>query len=127
MTAHAERGFSLLEALVAFSIAASALVAIFGVSSHTADEVVRSRDLATATMVAESLYAESGASPYVDTAVRTGNYADRFQWRITTFSQGSAAPIELRQIRVDVTWLERGKPRAYRLIGIKPKAVRTRQ
>jgi hypothetical protein len=126
MTPPGEQGYSLLEVLVAFAIAASALVVIFGVSSRTADGVTRSRDLATATMVAESLYAESGVSPYLEMAVRSGTYADRFQWRVATFARREAAPVELRQIRVDVSWLDRGKPRAYRLTGIKPKAVRLR-
>jgi general secretion pathway protein I len=124
MTSRCERGFSVLEVLVAFAIAASALVVIFGVASHTADEDARSRDLATATMLAESLYAESGVSPYVDTPVRSGTYGDRFQWRVTTFTRSETAPMALRQIRIDVSWLDRGKQRAFRFIGLKPKTVR---
>ncbi len=131
MIARAARGFALLEVIVAFAIAAGSLLAIFGASSRTAVAAAKARDLTFAVELATSLYAESGVEPYVETPLRTGESAQRFRWRVTTQERQSASSadrpaLRLREVDIEVAWLERGMLQTYRLAGLKPVLLAAR-
>jgi general secretion pathway protein I len=131
-----ERGYALLEVIVAFAIMAGALLIVFGTMSQTAAAVAHSRDLGTAAALATSLLAESGTRPYITTATRSGMFDERFEWHVATRSRpgpaasghpaGTVDVLELREIRIEVSWSERGMLQTYRLAGLKPDSERER-
>jgi general secretion pathway protein I len=129
-------GYALLEVIVAFAFMAGALLIVFGTTSQTAAAAAHSRDLGTAAALATSLFAESGTRPYITTATRTGLFDERFKWHVATRPRpghaasgrpaGALDVLELREIRVEVSWSERGMLQTYRLAGLKPDSERER-
>ncbi len=128
MTRRPEAGFTLLEALIAFAIAALALGVLFqgaGAALRTVHEAER---LAGAVERARSQLAEA--------AILLGSAGERveegddtlYHWRVRIApalaasarraggtDPGLANPIRLYRIEVDETWSERGHARTFRL------------
>ena len=117
-----QHGYSLLELIVAFAVASSSLIAVLGVASRGAVITRSTRDLTTATVLAQSLYAETENTALLRASMRQGMHADRYRWRVTSREYGQAATssLPLREVVVDVSWPSSGGIETYRLAGLKP-------
>lgn len=122
---HTARGFSLLEVIVAFAIAALALSTLSQIFGQGARNLALSRDYASAVSIADGLLAEYGETN--DASVRKiSETLELYRWQVqlqpyvdipieadTTGSKqkppGSAA--QLLRIDVDVEWERYGKTR----------------
>lgn len=120
----ASRGFSLLEVLVAFTILAMLLGALFQVFSgglraaHSGDRYTR------ATVIAQSQLAALGAEQPLQEGVFSGTTGDAYHWRVSVgpylddqLSVVASMPQPLT-VRVEVFWEEGGTARAVSLTSI---------
>jgi general secretion pathway protein I len=115
------RGFSLLEVLVAFTILAMLLAALFQVFSaglHAA----RSGDRYTrATVIAQSHIAAVGIESPLQEGITSGTTDDDYHWRVTvrayTDEQLPETGLVLQPLAIDVEvfWEEGGAPRTVTL------------
>lgn len=126
-TARASGGFSLLETLIAFSIASLALGVIFQIYAKGTTATVLAGDYAQAVAIAESRLAEIGLENESETAT-FGEAGGKYAWevRVTDYSDDSPAaidsPMDLLGVGVEVKWQERGKIRSVLLRTVKPAA-----
>ena len=125
-----ERGFTLVEVLVAFTILGLVLVALLEIFSTGMRNVRVSEDFVTATAVAESRLAMIGVvEPLVD-QVQTGSFSDRFHWEssVRRISIGQTSPLEAvvepYQVTVTVSWGNRDDTRSVSLTTLRVAAVR---
>lgn len=123
-------GFTLIEVLVAFTILAVALIALFDVFSTGMKNVKVSEGYATATTLAESKLATLGVTaPLVD-QVQTGEFDARYHWeatvrRIALGEQVTEQPVvEPYQLTVTVSWGRGNEHRAVSLTTIRLATVR---
>lgn len=120
----ANRGFSLLEVLVAFTILAMLLGALFQVFSggmHAA----RTGDRHTrAAIIAQSRLAAVGVEYPLDEGVASGTVDDDYHWRVTIgpyvddqlpVSDSLPRPLS---VNVEVFWEEGGAPRSVSLTSL---------
>lgn len=112
-----DRGFSLLETVVAFAIMAMALGAIFNLFSRSTVSTVLGSEYGQAVELAQSLAA--GHAPGV--ARGAGVAAENFAWTVAASPHGSGAgPLALERVAVEVTWPSRGAQRTVRLETLRP-------
>ena len=76
-----QRGFSLIEILVAFMILAMSLTVIYRIFSGGLRNVALSEDYARAVLVAESQLAAIGISEPLVRGVSSGEWGERFRWQ----------------------------------------------
>ena len=115
------RGFSLLEVLVAFTILAMLLGALFQVFSaglHAA----RSGDRYTrATVIAQSQFAALGVEHALQEGITSGATDDKYNWRVTVRvyddDQLPETGLVMQPLAIDVEvfWEEGGAPRTLTL------------
>ena len=117
-----ENGYSLLELIVAFAIATSALTAVFGVASRSSAVTRQAKDLTVASLLAASLYAEAETPSLVRVAARRGIHGERYRWQVTTRDHASKG-LSLREVVVEVSWPGVRGDATYRLAGLKPDAT----
>jgi general secretion pathway protein I len=118
-----QHGYSLLELIVAFAIASGALIAVLGIASRGAAATRNARDLTAATLLAQSLFAETEAAELVRSAARFGTHAGRYRWEVTTRERRDPpveSPLPLREVVVEVSWPRGAGTGSYRLVGLKP-------
>jgi general secretion pathway protein I len=115
------RGFSLLEVLVAFTILAMLLGALFQVFSAGL-RAARSGDRYTrATVIAQSQLAAIGVEHALLEGITSGTTDDDYHWRVTVRAydddQLSETDLTLQPLAVDVEvfWEEGGAPRTLTL------------
>jgi general secretion pathway protein I len=130
-----QRGFSLLEILVAFSILAlslGVLMQIFAGATRNAD---LARNQSRATTLALSLLAESNGEPILAQTENHGTSEDGFRWYVRTSPFDDPGDNEeatantkliLWKIAVEVGWGDEGSPSA-RSIGLAMLRTRPRQ
>lgn len=122
---NADRGFTLIEVLIAFLIAAMAVSALIRTTTGavTAARVAGRYDEAVAR--AQSHMAALSASPLVDSD-RQGDEGGGFHWRVQVATAGAVHParqfkaipqgaITLYRITVTISWTEADRGRAVRL------------
>ena len=108
------RGFSLLEMLVAISILALALGALYQAASGATRNVRTDEKYAYGVELARSLLAANARVPADGISAR-GETAGGFSWRVDTrplnFERTALASASLQAIEVVVSWLDGGKRR----------------
>lgn len=100
----AERGFSLIEVIVAlaivgFALSAGAAAIGSGMIGHDA-----ARDAGTALAVAEARLAAAGVTAPLEESRAKGVFADRFDWQMTVAPYDDARPWRLYRVAVSVAW-----------------------
>lgn len=91
------RGFTLVEVLIAFAILAVALTALMQAFSQGLRSLEVAEDYATATMLARSKMAEIGPLIAVEESELTGEFENGWQWRvaIVPFADDGDPDVEL--------------------------------
>ena len=134
-----QRGFSLLEILVAFTILALSLGVLMQIFSGSLRNTDIRHDQALATAIAESLLAGQAIETTLAAGDSTGSYGDRFRWliHVTPFEEpiregtgqmvALPAAVDLWQVAVSVAW-DGGSPdssREVRLttLRVQPRAI----
>jgi general secretion pathway protein I len=97
-----QRGFSLLEVILAFSLLAVALGILLAILSGGLAQVKNSGDASVATLHAQSLLAELGALDPITPGSRGGELDDgRYRWEMRIDEVEDPAPVALAGIEVD--------------------------
>jgi len=121
MTRRACRGFSLLEVLVAFTILAMLLGALFQVFSAGLRAARAGDQYSRATVIAQSRLAALGVAQPLREGVSTGSGDGPYHWRVTVSPYlDDQMPVVDRMlqpltVRVDVFWEEGGSARSVSL------------
>ena len=111
-----QRGFSLLEILVAFTILALSLGVLMQIFSGSLSNADVTRDQAQAVLLAQSLLASAGVEATLVPGESAGVLDDKFRWvlRVSPFVQEprpgetaavrSPLPLDLWEVAVRVAW-----------------------
>ncbi|MDE0155641.1 MAG: prepilin-type N-terminal cleavage/methylation domain-containing protein [Gammaproteobacteria bacterium] len=121
--ASSQRGFTLLEVLVAFFITAMSLGVLYQIYAKGAVALDLARDYALALSIAESRLAETT----VTAAPQQGRELDRFDWALSTQTHTSVSlndvstlSYTLLLVEVNVRWQNRGQTHEAVLQTLKP-------
>ena len=97
-----QRGFSLLEVILAFSLLAVALGILLAILSGGLAQVKNSGDASVATLHAQSLLAELGVLEPIAPGSRGGDLDDgRYRWQLRIEQVEDPAPVALAGAEVD--------------------------
>lgn len=124
MSRRANRGFSLLEVMVAFTILAMLLGALFQVFSSGMHAARSGERHTRATVIAQSRLAAVGVEYPPVEGVTSGASGDVFHWRVTVspYSDDQPGPensfVQPLAVDVEVFWEEGGTPRSVSLSSI---------
>lgn len=107
-----QRGFSLLEVLVAFAILALSLGVLMRIYSGALNHVDIARDQAEALLIAQSLLTGASADMPLVMGETAGRIGERFRWQLTVSpyspegedARGNPSLLMLREISVRVAW-----------------------
>ena len=119
-------GFSLLEVLVAFSIAALSLGVLFQIYAKGTTAAILGEEYAQAIVIAESRLAELSVSDNLDGAGDSGRENDKYAWEVFVEDYVDEEDLDftptllLKQVEVTVTWNSAGKSRSVYLQSLKP-------
>lgn len=112
------RGFTLLEVLVAFTLCAFVLAAALQVFSTGLGGTATSQRHVVATMMAQSKLAELGSADLLAPGRQAGTTADGYRWRaeVAPYTELNAddlvnSPVVLYQLTVEVAWDSSGRER----------------
>ena len=120
------RGFSLIEILVAFSIAALSLTIIFQLYASGTTSGILGNEYTRAIAIAQSRMEMIGTVEDFQGYSRSGIESDKFYWNITVdeYDPAGSNPdpprIELKAVSITVTWDSRGQERSITLQTLKP-------
>jgi general secretion pathway protein I len=105
------RGFSLLEVLVAFSILTLSLGVLFSLFATGLRNTSIAREHSHAIALAESRLAEIGVIEPLETGVQEGAFDDQYRWYIQVTEYPwydepatTLQPLVPYQVKVEVTW-----------------------
>jgi len=109
-----DRGFTLIEVLVAFAILAFTLAAAYGVFSDSVRAVASGERHGVALALAESRLAEIDAMPLDEAWDNEGDFNDIYRWSVETRSlpgtmREANAGFEPVLVSVTVTWEHGGR------------------
>ena len=122
------RGFSLIEILVAFTIAAMALGVVSRIFGRGVVTTVQGAEYAQAVAVAESRLAAAGL-PGAGPGSESGRVDRKYDWDRTVDDYagapagGTAPPLPLREVTVEVSWRSHGRINHIELHTLKPEPV----
>jgi prepilin-type N-terminal cleavage/methylation domain-containing protein len=122
----ASAGFTLIEILVAFTIATTSLGLLYQIHANSTATILLSQDYQQATELAQSLVVDLAATKRSVSFTEHGVAADKYRWTVraaelTPGSNGAErAPFRLRDVSVVVSWRARDKERHVSLHTAKP-------
>jgi general secretion pathway protein I len=115
----AERGFTLVEVLVAFVLLSIALAVVVRTFSDSTRRLDGAAGWEMATLLAETRLAQIGNATALGPGDRTGRFDPRYSWtetvRLLSPEAVGLTPLQLYQIALTVGWEERGVPRRLQL------------
>ena len=123
---HNNRGFSLIEILAAFSIAAVSLAIIFQIYAKGTTAAILGEEYARAIAIAESRLAQAGIDLSLNDRGANGIEDDKYHWiiQVEEFIPADESAFTekliLNNVRVDVSWENHGKQRSVTLMTLKP-------
>ncbi|EGL55558.1 general secretion pathway protein H, PulJ [Methylophaga aminisulfidivorans MP] len=105
-----QRGFSLLELLVAFSLMSVSLVILFQLYAKGQQVIRLGNDYNVATTIAESLIAQ--ATYQTSGTQQSGITEKQFHWQLTIqpTNGNMQSKLPLREVSANVSWQRSGKP-----------------
>ncbi|MFM9862306.1 MAG: prepilin-type N-terminal cleavage/methylation domain-containing protein [Micropepsaceae bacterium] len=113
-----ERGFTLVEALVAFAILAVMLVALYGAVGTSLNGLARSARYEEAILIAEGRLAELAAVRKLPQAREWAIEGSGYRWRVDVVvpeklepAELSLSPFRAEKIKLTVAWQELGSSR----------------
>jgi general secretion pathway protein I len=121
------RGFSLIELLVAFTISVAALAVMFQIYVKGTTSAILGEEFAQAISIAESRLAMASVEQYINNPSYEGIALNKYQWTVfvTDFESQSTSDelnvITLKEVNVNVAWHSRGRDRHINLKTIKPE------
>jgi general secretion pathway protein I len=112
-----QRGFTLIEVIIAFALLALALTLLLGSLSGAARQIRTAEDSGRATLHAQSLLAQQGVGQTLQPGRTQGTFEKgRYRWEMevapyvdplrTRVPQASSAAPRLLQLQLDVEWGE---------------------
>jgi general secretion pathway protein I len=116
-----QKGFTLIEVLVAFAIAAVLLVPLLRIFSGGLNGLARSDRAATAALWAETVLASRDGETPLAEGVEGGDLPGGYHWerRVSFYGEAATpnqiAPLVPYDVTMTVSWLERGRPRTVTL------------
>lgn len=121
-----ERGFTLIEALVAFMILALSLTVLMRIFSGGLGNVAIAGDYSRALLLAQSQLAGAGVSEPLSTGELTGTWNERFHWRqvVTPYmpwqrDSNAVLPVSAYHVSVIVEWDQGGRSGRIRLDSVR--------
>ena len=124
-SSHYQRGFSLLEILVAFSILAMSLGVLYQIFSQGSHTAILTEEYTKATIIAESRLAATGDNPTSLTQIQRGTELNKYHWEtsMTPYTESSPSAYQkgasLYEANVKVSWGGFGKKRVIELQSLK--------
>jgi len=123
----ANAGFSLLEILIAFTIATTSLGLLFRIHANSTATVVLSEEYQEATALAQALIAEHSVTEHGVGFTKSGT-TDKYEWVVRGSVHSGAAgdgraqrpPYRLRAIAAEVRWAGRDRDRRIAVKTVKP-------
>ncbi|HWA90947.1 MAG TPA: type II secretion system protein [Rhizomicrobium sp.] len=108
-----ERGFTLLEVLVALTILGVALTVLFGIFGHSLSRARETQSRLEARTLASSLLAEAETAPALAYGDRGGRVQSGMDWQLSVRPYGDdkdlqAWPSAAAQVSATVRWGDRG-------------------
>jgi general secretion pathway protein I len=121
-----QRGFSLLEVLVAFAILAVSLGVLLGIFSRATGATIASAQYSQAATLAESLLTLAGHEIALEEGAVSGETESGFSWELTLleldlteeFPTSTPAATAYR-VNATVLWFDAGRPRRLMLSTLK--------
>ena len=101
---NAERGFTLIEMVVAFAILGLTLTALYGTFENALSRTLRDSRLAEATLLAQSTLARIGTEWPIGSGQHTGTWSG-FSYE-TWEGDKSDATLPTQRVAVEVRWVE---------------------
>ena len=122
-----QAGFSLLEAVVAFAIAAMALVALYQAAGGALHRVGEAEAYTHALMIADALMAQQ-RSVSADGVNLSGEEDDGFRWRVSSemlegVGETVLSPVPLYRVRVTVAWRSGFRERSVELESLRAEGI----
>ena len=107
MTNRKDRGFTLLEVMVAVAVLSFALVSILAVSGHNVNLASRAADLRAASALADDMASRIDARGLSSASARSGKFEERpgFEWHLSVVPYNIARlGTRMRIVRILITW-----------------------
>lgn len=121
-----ERGFSLLEVLVAFSIMAFSLGVLYQAAGGSVRAAMEAERQTRAALLAQSLLASYPSVP--EEGVREEGEHDGLTWRLLSEAWPAIGdplpPVRLHRIVVEIAWTDRGNKRGLVLTSVVPSLAK---
>ena len=118
-----EKGFTLLEVMVALSILGIALTVLIQLFSGGLRQAKNSRDYTKAVLYAKQVMEEMAMQEYLTEGVEQGDLAEGYRWQVTISPQEISTeedfPLELYRLRVDIFFTQGEKEKKVELSTLK--------